>query len=69
MIRLMMVAVVGVVMVANAQDLSGPAQSVMDVIVNVLRQLMVVAVDFIRMVLHEVVVALQELLPSFLGSK
>lgn len=59
-----LVLVLGVVAAAHADGL-GAGQPIMDMVVSVLRQLMVVVVDFIRLVLAELVKAVQMLLPDF----
>lgn len=53
---------------AHAEGL-GAGQPIMDMVVSVLRQLMVVAVDFIRLVLAELVGAAQSLISGLWASK
>ena len=69
--RVLMLGVVfGLVATAAfAEGLDGPLQQVMDIVVSILKQLMAVAVEFIRLVLAEIVNAIQSLLPGFTSDK
>jgi hypothetical protein len=61
-----------VALTPHAQDAAaslGAGQPVMDMVTSVLRQLMSLAVEFIRLVLTEVVHAVQALLPGFTAAK
>lgn len=62
---LVLVCVAGVV---HADGL-GAGQPIMDMVISVLRQLMVVVIDFIHLVLGELVGAIKSLLPDFGFSK
>ncbi len=58
--------VLAVILVASAHaDGLGAGQPIMDMVVSILKQLMVVVVEFIRLVLGEIVNAIRSLLPDF----